>query len=79
MMVVMFCYGGAHDATRRRSNKTHALQPLRRTPISSRDHKTCVVHIKATVVGALSSPRRAGGQNQGCNVGNVKCNKGIAT
>jgi hypothetical protein len=77
MMMMMFCCGGAHDATRRRSSKAHALQPLRRTPISSRGHKTCAVHRKATAVGALSSPRRAGGQNQGCNVGNVKCNKGI--
>jgi hypothetical protein len=31
----MFCCGGAHDATRRRSSKAHALQPLRRTPIST--------------------------------------------
>jgi hypothetical protein len=34
-MVMMFCCGGAHDAMRRRSSKGHALQPLRRTPIST--------------------------------------------
>jgi hypothetical protein len=35
MIIVKFCCGGAHDATRRRSSKAHALQPLRRTPIST--------------------------------------------
>ncbi len=34
-MMLMFCCGGAHDATRRRSSKAHALQLLRRTPIST--------------------------------------------
>ena len=57
--------GAEVKRTRCKTAAPHADIKLR-----SKDMRSA--HIKTTVVGAVSSPRRAIGQNQGCNVGNVK-------
>ncbi len=78
MIIMMFCCGGAHDATRRRSSKAPALQPLRRTPISTParsllNRRSLMLHPKRRLPRAYTVRRRVYGSRRQAAVAEGSC------